>query len=634
MNAIGYLEGYGTGANTLAFSGQLSPGNIFNFGQVSSGQTASKTLTIINQGGTSGSSTLTIRRITTRWPFLSASTCGQTLAIVQTCTVTITYAPLNQFPSSSTTPIPTPDAGVLTIESDALASPTLINLSGSAAPILVASPANTAPLLSYSASQNSLTFAATSVGNASIPQTVTLSNTGTTTLHILSLHIDPDFAVTNGCTAIVPGATSDLTLTFTPTQTGTRIGALEILTDSSSSLDFISLIGAATPSFLTLSPAALDFGAVPVGAPSQLPLQVTNTSTTAATFNSVTATGDYSASLGTCPVTGSTLAPASSCTLQITFTPTQTGTRTGTLSLATSASASPLTAALTGTGAQSHLQITPSTLNFGSIAVGSPAVLSFNLTNTGNAPITNLAFTLPAGDFVITTPCALTTLSPAAGCSVAITFTPSVLGAHSSTLTVTSSAFTSPDQVALTGSGTITGSFTLTANGASTASATVTSGHPATYNLTLTPLNSFSGAVALTCTPVHAADFTTCSLLPSNIPLTGAPQNATATLQTVASINLSRNTPAKPTTKPGRFGSAILSLLTPALFLFWRRPHRSLKPLTTLWTTLLTAAALTTLFATNGCGGGGDPSLRYTTPGTYHTRSPPAPPPAFRSPRP
>ena len=32
---------------------------------------------------------------------------------------------------------------------------------------------------------------------------------------------------------------------------------------------------------------------------------------------------------------------------------------------------------------------------------------------------------------------------------------------------------------------------------------------------------------------------------------------------------------------------------------------------------LLTAAALTTLLAANGCGGGGDPSLRYTTPGTY-----------------
>ncbi len=413
----------------------------------------------------------------------------------------------------------------------------------------------------------------------------------------------------------MPGASCDLTVAFTPQTPGTRIGALEIFSDSSSSLDFISLIGAATPSFLTLSPAALDFGTVLLGNNGLLPLTVTNTSNAAATFNGVTATGDYTASLGGCPTSGNTLPPASSCTLQVTFTPTQTGTRTGSLLLSTSASTLPLTAALTGIGAQSHLQITPATLNFGSIAVGASAILTFTLSNTGNAPIYNLALATSPDDFAITVPCALTTLAPGTSCSVTVTFTPSALGARSGTVTVTSSASTSPDQLPLTGAGVVNGTFTLTVNGASTSAATVTSGHPAAYTLTLTPINNFGGTVALTCTPIQPADYASCSLLPSNITLNGAPQNAVATIQTLTSVNLSRNTPA--TTRPGEFGSAVLCLLTPALWLFWRTPRRALLRLTTLWTTLLTAAALATLLATNGCGNGGDPSIRYSTPGAY-----------------
>ncbi len=606
LNALGYVEGYGTGSSTLSISGgPLSPGNILNFGQVASGQTASRTLTLTNKAATP----LTIRRITTQWPFLTTSTCGQTLALNQTCAVTVTYTPLNQLPTGTTSPLSTNDAGILTIESDAVSSPDLIDLAGTAAPAFVNSPSNTAPLLSYIASQNSLTFATTSVGNLSIPQTVTLSNTGTATLHILSLQISPDFTVNSACATIVPGASCDLTLYFSPQATGTRIGALEILSDSSSSLDFISLIGAASPSFLTVSPAALDFGTLLLGNTGTLPLQITNTGAAPVIFNATSATGDYAASTGTCPSPGGTLPIASSCTLQVSFTPTATGTRTGILSLATSASNIPLIAGLTGIGAQSHLQIAPATLNFGNIAVGSPAILSFTLTNTGNAPVTGIALTTSPGDYSITVPCNLTSLAPGAACPITVTFTPTAIGPRTATLTITSSATTSPDVVPLTGTGIINGTFTLTVNGASTSATTVPAGRPATYNLTLTPLNNFAGTVVLNCTPISPADFATCSIVPSSIPLNGVPQNAIATIQTVTSINLSKNTP------PNGLGSIILSLLTPTLFVFWRKPNRT--RLTTLWTTLVTAAALATLLSTSGCGNGGDPSLRYSTPGTY-----------------
>ena len=489
--------------------------------------------------------------------------------------------------------------------------PDLIDLSGSAAPTLVASPSNAAPLLSYTASQNSLTFASTSVGNLSLPQTVTLSNTGTATLHILSLSISPDFTVTSVCSAIVPGASCDLTLFFSPQKTGTRVGALEILSDSSSSLDFITLVGTATPSILTLSPAALDFGTLLLGNTGTLPLQITNTSSNIVTFNGVSATGDYAASIGSCPSPGATLPVASSCTLQISFTPTATGTRTGTISLATSATNVPLIASRRGIGAQSHHQSAPATLRVGTIAIGSPAILSFTLTNSGNAPITGLSLATSLGDYAITIPCVLTTIAPGASCTVTVTFTPTAIGARTATLTVNSSATTSPDLIPLTGTGIVNGTFTLTVNSATAASATVSSGRPATYTLTITPINNFSGTVVLNCTPITPADFTTCGILPSTITLNGTPQNAIATLQTIASITLSKDT--HPNTNP--LGGIILSLLTPTLFFFWRKPNHT--RITTLWTTFLTAAALATLLTSSGCGSGGDPSIRYSTPGTY-----------------
>lgn len=620
LNALGYVEGYGLGANTLAITGNLFPGTLLNFGQVSSGQSASQTLTLTNRGGSTSSPAITIRRITSEWPFLSTSTCGQTLALNQSCTVTVTYTPLNQAASGTASPQANTDAGTLIIESDALTSPDIIDLAGSAAPILIASPSNTAPIISFTASQSSLTFATTLVGNVSATQTVTLANTGTTALHISNLQNTSDFTSSSACNTILPAASCNIIIAFTPKSSGTRISALEISSDASTSLDFISLIGAANPSFLALAPAALDFGTVLVGHTALLPFQVTNTGTTPVTFNAITATGDYSAT-GTC--LSAPLPATSSCTVQIAFTPTLSGTRSGTLSLASSTSALPLTAGLTGIGAQSHLLITPSSLNFGSITVGASANLSLTLTNTGNAPVVGIGIGLPpaTGDFAITTPCAVVTLAPGTSCSVGITFTPTATGALSNFLTITSSASTSPDIVPLTGAGLPNGNFSLTVNGAPTSTVTVLSGHPATYTLTLTPQNNFAGTVVLNCSPITPAPFASCSLLPSSITLAGASQNALATINTITSTTLG----AQQDTGAGRLSRSLLCLLTPTLFFFWRgRTRLSSRPWSynnhrpaTFWTITFATAALATLLTATGCGSGGDPSLRYAPPGTY-----------------
>ncbi len=629
LNGLGYVEGYGVGAGALSVTGSILPGRLVSFGTVPSGQASQpQTLTLTNA---STSAPLTVRRVTSEWPFLSTTTCGSTLAPAASCTVTLTYTPVNQVATGSNPPPTTADSGELVIESDAVSSPDLIDLTGSSTPVAVTTPSNAPPLAALTPSQSSLTFANTMVGNVSAPQTVTLDNTGTATLTNIGIQTTPDYTVSTGnCASVVPGASCTLTVTFTPQSasqqgsgSGQRISAIEISSNATTSLEFLSLLGVSSPSPLLLGQSALSFGTVLVGASSTQSLQITNTGTSAVTFGAVSAattltaaSGDYTVVLGNCPQPGQTLAAGTSCTLQVAFAPTQSGTIAGTLSIASSASTLPLAVALSGSGAQSHLQVLPASLSFGPIALGSPASLSLTLSNSGSAPITGIALAV-TGDYAVTVPCAVGTLAPGSSCGVTVTFTPTTTGADNSTLTVTSSDATSPDAVPLTGSGISNGSFTLTVGGGASASTTVASGTPAAYTLTVTPVGSFSGTVVLNCTPVAAAQYASCSLLPSSVTLNGTAQNAVATLNTVTEVG-TNSFPAGSGSRRRNFGDTALCLLFPALVFTWKartsrhRAWRRVGPVA--WAIFSTIALLTS----SGCGSSSSSSnLRYSPAGTY-----------------
>jgi hypothetical protein len=627
LDGLSYVEGYGLGGGTLSVTGGLQPGGILSFGQVPSGQSVQKILTLTNS---SPSATLTIRRITSEWPFLSTTTCGTTLAPAAYCTVTLTYTPINQVAAGSSPPVSTADSGELVIESDAGSSPDLIDLTGSSTPVYVTSPTNAAPLATLMPSQSSLTFANTMVGNVSAPQTVTLDNTGTATLNILGLQTTPDYTVSSNCASIVPGASCTLTVTFTPQSStqpgpgsGQRAGAIEVSSNATTSLEFISVIGVSSPSSLTIAQSSLNFGTVLVGTNSTLPLTLTNNGTSAITFGILSATttltaasGSYTVAVGNCPQPGLALAAGTSCILQVGFAPTQSGTITGTLSIASSASTLPLVVALTGVGVQSHMQILPASLSFGSIAVGSPASLSLTLSNNGTAPITGVALAA-TGDYAVTVPCAVSTLAPGGSCGVTVTFTPSKTGADNGTLTVTSSDATSPDAVPLTGTGFVNGTFTLSVGGGTSASATVASGTPASYNLTVTPGNNFSGTVVLNCTPIAAAQYATCSLLPSSVTLSGAAQNAVATLNTVTEVS-SSSLPVMPGGRRRSLGGTALCLLFPALVFTWKARtsrHKAWRRDGPIAWAIFSAILL---LSAGGCGGNSvNSNLRFSPAGSY-----------------
>jgi hypothetical protein len=101
-----------------------------------------------------------------------------------------------------------------------------------------------------------------------------------------------------------------------------------------------------------LSPSSLNFGSVKrrtTSAPQRVTL--TNSGTAVLTIASIAIAGanpgDFAIAVRTC---GGTLAPAASCTVDVTFRPTARKTRSATLAIADNAAGSPHSVALTGTG--------------------------------------------------------------------------------------------------------------------------------------------------------------------------------------------------------------------------------------------------------------------------------------------
>lgn len=105
--------------------------------------------------------------------------------------------------------------------------------------IVVAAPAPGATV-----SPTSLTFSSQTVGSTSAAQTVTLTNSGAMALDITSITASGDFAETQNCgTSIAAGANCPISVTFTPTASGSRSGTLTMTDNASNSPQTVALSG-------------------------------------------------------------------------------------------------------------------------------------------------------------------------------------------------------------------------------------------------------------------------------------------------------------------------------------------------------------------------------------------------------
>jgi len=205
---------------------------------------------------------------------------------------------------------------------------------------------------------------------------------------------------------------------------------------------------------VALAPSPLAFGNQVINTTSTSQAgTLTNVGSATLTIASIAASGDF-AQTNSC---GASLAPAASCVISVTFTPTALGARSGSLSVASNAATSPNLVALSGTGTSAPTgavaSLAPTSLTFGTQQIGttSPAQL-LTLQNTGDATLT-IAGIVVSGDFAQTTTCGAT-LAPGASCAINVTFTPTVAGPRTGSVVVTSDGAGSPSTAALSGTGT------------------------------------------------------------------------------------------------------------------------------------------------------------------------------------
>jgi hypothetical protein len=221
-------------------------------------------------------------------------------------------------------------------------------------------------------SPDSLSFGNQAINSTSSAQSATLTNNQTIPLTITSLSLNlSDYSYTTTCPStpqtLAAGASCKISISFTPTVTGSRTATLVVLTDSGVN-PMVSLSGTGVLAAL-VSPSALVFGSEKVGTSTLAQtVTLTNNQSTALTISSVTSSLSDFLTSSTCPIRPRVLAAGASCTTTVTFKPTVTGTRTSTLTFVDSANNSPQVVSLIGTGATSNLlsiTVSPSSASVG-----------------------------------------------------------------------------------------------------------------------------------------------------------------------------------------------------------------------------------------------------------------------------
>jgi len=141
----------------------------------------------------------------------------------------------------------------------------------------------------------------------------------------------------------------------------------------------------------------------------------------------------------------------------VTFSPQFPGNRNGMLQIFNSESeTSPLIVSLYGTGlAAPQVSLTPTRMSFPGQEVGTTsASQTITLTNTGSAGL-NIAAISATGDFGQTNTCPAT-LDVGVSCTIAVIFSPTAQGMRTGTIAISDDAASSPQSVALSGTGVVT----------------------------------------------------------------------------------------------------------------------------------------------------------------------------------
>ncbi len=397
---------------------------------------AAQTITIQNTGGAQaqlGSATVSSSdyRIT-------ANACGTVLAGGANCVINVAFAPTTtgSRPGLFTQPASNIPGGQVTA-----------SLSGNGLPAAV-----------VTLSPGSLTFAAQQQGTTSAAQTININNSGGSPAQFGAFSTSlADFAIaSNSCgTTLAVNAACAVTVTFSPTQTGSRTAAFTVPYSSTSVSAQLSGTGTAQ-GLLQFDQSSIAFPTTADNATSAVKnIAVTNIGGSPTQITGFSVTGPFNLAANNCPAAPQTLGVNASCTLGVTFTPPGTAAYSGSMTLSGNFSNAPATIALSGQGATPpNAALAPDHLDFPNTAQGSAsAPQTFTLTSTGGVAVQLGTPTVSTSDYQISSSTCQASLAPGSTCSITVLFHPTATGPRPATFQLPGNMLGSPLTANLTGTG-------------------------------------------------------------------------------------------------------------------------------------------------------------------------------------
>jgi hypothetical protein len=294
-------------------------------------------------------------------------------------------------------------------------------------------------------------------GNVVIGQTETLlvvaTNNGKSKVTISGVSAsDSKFKVSHLALpqVLAAGESFAVSVNFAPTARGWVGGAITLVSNASNRILTLTVAGAGvTREAVTVSPESVSFGSVNVGASSELPTVLTNTSRSKVTLGGLQTEGSgFSVSGAKFPLT---LAPGQKLKLDVTFKPQAVGPNGGSSLI----SGLWLNIPFTGIGVNKpELVVTPALLNFGNVAVGATETRTLELSaHSGNVTIASVSSS--SSQFTVLDATLPLTVPAGKDVSLNVAFTPKSSGHPTAALTFASNAADSPVRAALTGTGTL-----------------------------------------------------------------------------------------------------------------------------------------------------------------------------------
>jgi len=318
----------------------IAPGSVVFGNQTINTTSAAQIVTLTNTGNAALSIAGITVTETNAGDFAQTNACGSSVAAGANCTIAVTF-------TSTATGARTGTLTVTDNNNGMAGSTQTVSLSGTGTSV-------PAPVVSLS--PTSLAFDNQAVDMTSTAQSLTLSNTGNAALSITSLALTgtnaSDFAQTNNCAASVAAGTNcTISVTFTPSASGSRTASVSITDNASGSPQTVSLSGTGTAAVASLSPTSLAFGNQPADMTSSAQtVTLSNTGNAALSITSLALTGTNASDFDQSNTCGSSLAAGTNCTIAVMFTPSVTGAEAASLSISDNASGSPQTVPLSGAG--------------------------------------------------------------------------------------------------------------------------------------------------------------------------------------------------------------------------------------------------------------------------------------------